>query len=99
MDPVDQILNSANQNTSGSIVVKDWHEFKMMAKQFFDAAPSLNLDELDNAHKCLGLAYMSFDFPNTTIGNMQREVEAPIIMKLAMDAHLKRLIELEAEHD
>lgn len=29
-----------------------------MAKEFHDAAPTLNLEELDNAWKCLGLGYL-----------------------------------------
>ena len=29
-----------------------FEEFKRMAKEFRDAAPTLNLDELDNAWKC-----------------------------------------------
>lgn len=35
-----------------------WEEFKQLAKEFHQAAPTLNLDELDNAWKCLGHAYV-----------------------------------------
>lgn len=35
-----------------------WQEFKQMAKEFNEAAPTLNLEELDNAWKCLGLGYL-----------------------------------------
>jgi len=40
-----------------------WEEFKQMAKQFRLAAPTLNLDELDNAWKCLGLGYLNMSEP------------------------------------
>lgn len=36
----------------------NWEEFKRLAKEFHDAAPSMNLDELTNAWKCLGLHYL-----------------------------------------
>lgn len=35
-----------------------WIEFKHMAKEFHFAAPTLNIEELDNAWKCLGLAFL-----------------------------------------
>lgn len=38
-----------------------WEEFKRMAKDFHDNAPTLNLDELDNAWKCLGLHYLGMN--------------------------------------
>lgn len=33
-------------------------EFKRMAKEFHEAAPTLNEEELENAWKALGLAYL-----------------------------------------
>ncbi len=38
-----------------------WEEFKQLAKQFHDAAPTMNLEELDNAWKCLGLHYLGMN--------------------------------------
>lgn len=38
-------------------------EFERMAKEFHDAAPALNLEELDNAWKCLGLGYLGMNEP------------------------------------
>lgn len=35
-----------------------WEEFKKMAKEFHQAVPTLNSEELDNAWKCLGIAYL-----------------------------------------
>lgn len=35
-----------------------FEEFKRMAKEFRDSAPTLDLEQLDNAWKCLGLAYL-----------------------------------------
>jgi len=40
-----------------------WEQFKHMAKEFHDAAPSLRGDELDNAWKCLGLGYLGMNDP------------------------------------
>lgn len=35
-----------------------WQEFKLRAKEFREAAPDLDIDELDNAWKCLSLSYL-----------------------------------------
>lgn len=35
-----------------------FEEFKRASKEFYDAAPTLNSDELDNAFKALGLMYL-----------------------------------------
>ena len=40
-----------------------FEEFKQMAKEFHYAAPTMNLDELDNAWKCLGLGYLGMSEP------------------------------------
>jgi len=40
-----------------------WEEFKRMAKEFREAAPTMNIDELDNAWKCLGLGYLNMSEP------------------------------------
>lgn len=40
-----------------------YEEFKRMAKEFHEAAPSLKIDELDNAWKCLGLGYIGMNEP------------------------------------
>lgn len=83
MNSIDSILNTKNLNTEyGSIIAKDWNELKQMSKEFYLNAPTMNQDELDNAHKCFGLAYLSFEFPDTEVGNMQRWVEGPIIFRM-----------------
>lgn len=38
-----------------------WEEFKRASKEFYDAAPMLNADELDNAFKALGLMYFGMN--------------------------------------
>lgn len=38
-----------------------WEDFKRMAKEFCDAAPTLNLEELDNAWKCLAIGYLNMN--------------------------------------
>lgn len=40
-----------------------WEEFKRYAKEFRDSAATLNRAELDNAWKCLGLAYLGMNEP------------------------------------
>lgn len=41
----------------------DFEGFKRMAKEFHEAAPTLALEELDNAWKCLGLGYLGMNEP------------------------------------
>ena len=36
-------------------------EFKKSAKEFNDSIDTLNIEELDNAWKCLGIQYLSMD--------------------------------------
>ena len=38
-----------------------WDEFKRIAKDFHDNAPTMNFDELENAWKCLGLHYLGMN--------------------------------------
>lgn len=38
-----------------------WEQFKQLAKEFHDNAPNLELSELDNAWKCLGLHYLGMN--------------------------------------
>lgn len=40
-----------------------FEEFKQRSKEFIEAAPLLNLKELDNAWKCLGLSYLNMSEP------------------------------------
>jgi len=40
-----------------------FEEFKRQANEFRLAAPDLNIDELDNAWKCLGLHYLGMNEP------------------------------------
>ena len=41
-----------------STITCTFDEFKRMAKEFHEAAPTLSQEELDNAWKALGLAYL-----------------------------------------
>lgn len=89
------IMNVPNLNKDqGSIIAKDWNEFAKMGRDFVTQAPTMTEDELYNSHKCLGLAYLSFEWPDTIIGNMHRERSAPIVMKLTTEAFLNRQIAL-----
>lgn len=63
-----------------------WEEFKRMAKEFHDAAPTLNLDELDNAWKCLGLGYLGMSelmWQNSAVTLLN--MEARVYMKREME--------------
>ena len=90
-------LNSPNLNTEGSIVVKDWEELTRMSREFVLAAPTMNRDELENAHKCVALAYLSFEFPKDITGQMHRNVSGPIVMNLMTRVRLAREVVLDRE--
>lgn len=64
-------------------------QFKRMARDFHEAAPTLEIDELDNAWKCLGLGYL-----NMTEPMWQRS--ASIVLGMEMRTYLKREGELMA---
>ena len=69
-----------------------------MSKEFFDALPSLNLEEMDNAFKCLGLAYLGIKFDESDpFTPMHREVSAPTILTLASNAMFKRELQIAQE--
>lgn len=64
-----------------------WEEFKQMAKEFRMAAPTMDLDELDNAWNCLGLAYLGMT------EDMWRN-SAAIVLKMEMRTFMDREEEL-----
>lgn len=70
-----------------SSLTPNWEEFKQMAKEFRLAAPTLDIDELDNAWKCLGLAYLGMT------EDMWRN-SAAIVLKMEMETFLTREEEL-----
>jgi hypothetical protein len=64
-----------------------WQEFKVRAKEFHIAAPTLDIEELDNAWKCLGLSYLG----------MQEQMwvsSAAILLEIEAKIYSKREIEL-----
>lgn len=70
-----------------SSLTPNWEEFKQMAKEFRLSAPTLDIDELDNAWKCLGLAYLGMT------EDMWRN-SAAIVLKMEMETFLTREEEL-----
>ena len=66
-----------------------WEEFKHMAKEFREAAPTLNLDELDNAWKCLGLGYLG-------MSEEMWQTSAAILLQIEMRTYLQRETDLSA---
>ena len=67
-----------------------WEEFKRASKEFYDAAPALNSDELDNAFKALGLMYMGMT-------DKQWEHSAAILFGMMSRVCTKRELELDNE--
>jgi len=64
-----------------------WEEFKHRAKEFRDAAPTLDLDQLDNAFKALSLSYLG----------MHEEIwqhSAAIVLKMEFRTFIEREAEL-----
>lgn len=62
-------------------------QFKRMARDFHDAAPSLEIEELDNAWTCLGLGYLNISEP-------MWQHSASIVLNMEMHTYLKREAEL-----
>lgn len=44
---------------SGNELACTYDEFKKMGAEFIKAAPTMNSDELQNAHKCLTIGYLN----------------------------------------
>lgn len=62
-------------------------QFKRLAMEFHRALPTLNLEEADNAYKCLSLAYL----------NMSEDMwlsSAFIVLDMETRAYIHREIEL-----
>ena len=68
-----------------------WEEFKRMAREFHDAAPTLDEDELDNAWKCLGLGYIGMNEP-------QWQSSAATLLKMEAKVYAARVHELSAHY-
>ena len=68
-----------------------WEELKRMAREFQDAAPTLDEDELDNAWKCLGLGYIGLNEP-------QWQSSAATLLKMEAKVYAARVLELSAHY-
>jgi len=75
-------------------ICASFQELKKMAGEYFRALPSFNLDEMDNAHKCLSLAYLGLD---SACENEQ--YQASVVIMLASKLFLKREALLLSEQD
>lgn len=73
----------------------DWDGLKQMAKEFFDALPSLNIDELENGFKAFGLAYLGCQFPDDELGRINRLGGAPALMRIVSRHYFNRVFELQ----
>lgn len=67
-----------------------WEEFKRASKEFYNAVPTLNSDELDNAFKALGLMYMGMT-------DNKWEHSAVILFDMMSRVSIKREMELASE--
>lgn len=65
-----------------------FEEFKTRSKEFKEAAPSLNKEELDGAWKALALSYFGMNEPRW-------EHSASIVLRMMSEICLKREVELE----
>lgn len=72
-----------------------FHEFKVMAKDYFQALPTLDYDGIENGFKCLGLAYLGLRFSEHPILGAVERTSAPLVLKLATEACVRREIELD----
>lgn len=67
-----------------------YEEFKRASKQIMVEAPSLSIDQLNNAWKCFGLMFLGIiPDANRAIANIQRDVAAPCVLKITMRELIK----------
>lgn len=71
-------------------IVCTWEEFKQYAKQFNDAAATLDEEQLENAFKCLGLAYLGMSEP-------MWEHSAAAVLNIASRTYNQRLVALHQQ--
>jgi hypothetical protein len=75
----------------GELFVSDlectFEQFKRMAREFHEAAPTLNLEQLDNAWKCLGLSYLN-------MSEQMWQSSAAILLKMEMRTYIEREADL-----
>jgi hypothetical protein len=76
-------------STIGSIQT-DYSGLKVMAKEFFDLAPTATPEQLDNGMKCFGVAYTNCTFSNDFLGEIQRDAEAPVLRRIVNNEYMKR---------
>lgn len=67
-----------------------FEQFKRMAKEFHDSAPTLNEEQLDSAWKCLGLGYFGMNEP-------MWQHSAATLLKMETRTYVKRLEELDEQ--
>ena len=67
-----------------------WQEFKNMAKEFREAVPTLDIDQLDNAWKCLGLAYLGLSEP-------MWQSSAAMLLNMEAKTYMRREHELTSD--
>lgn len=74
----------------------DFEGLKRMSREFHDALPTLNRDELENGFKAFGLAYIGCEFPDDIRGRANRDAGAPALFRIVQRAYIRRQIELDA---
>lgn len=60
-----------------------WQEYKQRAVEFFQSAPDLDSNELNNAFKCLTLSYINLTEPAW-------KQSAAVVMELATKSFIER---------
>lgn len=84
------MANDLNTPASATIPCT-WEEFKRIAKEFHNSAPSLNITELDQAWACLGLAYVGMT-------ENQWHHSAAAVLRLEALTYFNRVQQLNEEY-
>lgn len=75
-----------------------YDELKKMSKEFFDAANATDsLESLEAGHKCFGIAWLNCTFSDDRFGEIQREVEHPILFKIVSQVYLDNYLRVSLQ--
>lgn len=84
-----------DDETIGCSIKSDWDGLKRMAKEFFDALPTRNVEELENGFKVFGLAYIGCQFEDSKLGKINQFGGAPALLRIVSRHYFNRLFELQ----
>lgn len=73
----------------------DFEQFKRMAKEFHEALPTANNEQAEAGMKALGLAYLGCKHAAGLRGENERDIQAPIVLKIATQEYIKHQLRAE----